>query len=323
MKTSAIGLLFAKTLTAAVLVLAACSPEPGSPEWVLAKLREGRVVGGTNLKILSVTQQGEMTAILMDTNAPSIGRLQVFERLIQIEVADAIEQFGVLINDEEPEIRLRTIRWLAKRNETRAAQFLIDRLAIEKEPIVRGNAIQALQRIGRGIAEPDRALLDKMISTFVNSKGEQRRAWATILGGWHSEAVEAALIGALDDDVAVIREAAAKALTGPALRSLERMAPLFVSMLNSTYPEVRSKGISGLVAASYPNRILMRGNECAEQPVIKLLEIVPELPEAISVVGQRGDLNTKDKRLVKELTECIAKFTGADAEAIAASATGS
>ena len=71
-------------------------------------------------------------------------------------------------------------------------------------------------------------------------------------------------------------------------------------------------GISGLAGCSFPRRFSFKGSKCAEQPVLNLLEAVPELPEALTAFLARPDLTTKDKRLATELESCLEQFTGAD-----------
>jgi HEAT repeat protein len=279
----------------------------------MAKLREGRVVGGQNLKLLGEAQLQEMFEVLDDQQAPAIARLQVLERMFQMNLDDAFERFGHHIDDDDPELRLRIIQWLSERGDTASARLLIDRITVEKELAVRANAVRALKRIGRGIGKPEPELIAEMASHLENPEAEQRRLWATVLGGWHGRDVEAALIEALDDDAAQVRAAAARAITGPVVRALERVAPLYVSMLSHAQPEVRTAGISGLAACSHPRRLPIKGSKCKEQPLLNLLETVPELPEAVTSFLARSDLTTKDRRLATELAACVEQFNGGDA----------
>ncbi|MBW2276285.1 MAG: HEAT repeat domain-containing protein [Deltaproteobacteria bacterium] len=308
-----ISRLIRVTAITACLVLCACGPEPGTPEYVLVKIREGRVVGGKNLKLLKEAQLDEMAALLDDENAPAIARLQVLERMFQMDIADEFERFGHHIDDDEPQMRLRVIQWLSQRDDPASARLLMDRLAVEKELAVRANTVQALKQIGRGLSEPEPELIAVMIAHLKDPDAENRRLWASVLGGWHGQGVEAALIEALDDSNPKVRATAARSITGPVVRGLERVAPLFVSMLGNTQPEVRTAGISGLASCSYPRRFAFKGSKCAEKPLLNLLEAVPELPEAVAVFLERPDLTTKDRRLATELTNCIKQFTEADA----------
>jgi hypothetical protein len=313
MKTSEISKLLGITAIVAGLALCACGPEPGTPEYIMAKLREGRVVGGQNLKLLGEGQLEEMMEVLDDPQAPAIARLQVLERMFQMNIDGAFERFGPHIDDDDPELRLRIIQWLSERGDSASARLLIERIAVEKELAVRANAVRALKRIGRGIAKPEPELIAEMAVHLEDPEAEQRRLWAAVLGGWHGREAEAALIEALDDSEAEVRAAAARAITGPVVRALGRVAPLYVSMLNHTQPEVRTAGIAGLSACSHPRRLPIKGSKCAEQPLLALLEVVPELPEAVTSFLARSDLTTKDRRLATELKQCIEQFTGADA----------
>jgi len=298
---------------AASLALGSCGPDPGTPEYILAKLREGRVVGGKNLKLLTEAQLDQMSAILDDRDAPAIARLQVLERMFQLGLDDAMARFGHHLDDDDPEVRLRIVQWLSERDDIDAARLLMKRIEVEKEIAVRANAIRAIKGIGRRIAEPDPGLIAELIAKLESPEAEQRRLWVTVLGGWHGKEVEDALIRELDDPDAEVRAAAARAITGPAVRSLERVAPLYISMLNHAQPDVRSAGIAGLAACSYPRRVPVPNAKCAEQPVLNLLEAVPELVEAVDAFLARSDLSTKDRRLATELKGCIQQFTGADA----------
>jgi HEAT repeat protein len=316
------ALLAAPIIVATSLLLWACGPDPGTPDYVLAKLREGRVVGGQNLKLLGEAELGAMTELLRDGEAPGVARLQVLERMFQMELDDAFERFGKYVDDDDPELRLRVIQWLSGRDDAAAARLLIDRIKIEEELAVRANAVRALKNIGRGVAEPEPELIAEMVAHLKDPDAETRRLWASILGGWHGRGVESALIAALDDEDAEVRGAAARAITGPVVRGLDRVAPLYVSMLGHAQPEVRSAGLGGLAACSHPRRLPVKGAKCAEQPLLKLLDAVPELPEALSEYDARPDLNTKDKRLVTELVNCIQQFTGVDAGAAEPASTG-
>jgi HEAT repeat protein len=307
---SAIGILIALAMA-----LPACGPEPGTPEYVLAKVREGRVVGGQNLKLLTEAQLGEMTALLEDKSALPIARLQVLERLFQLELDDGLERLGPLIDDPDPEVRLRIVQWLSVRSDIAAARLLVERIAVEQELVVSGNAVNALGRIGRGIADPDPELVESMISRLHNPADKQRRLWATALGGWHGERVEAALIKTIDDEDPAVRKAAAHSLAGPVVRALERVAPLYVSMLGHRHPEVRSAGVAGLSACSFPRRVPIKGAKCAERPTLSLLEVVPELPEALTAFRARTDLPTQDRRLASDLAACVETHFGGDAGA--------
>lgn len=311
-----------KLAIAAGLVLVACGPEPGTPEYVLSKLREGRVVGGKNLKLLSEAELGEMTALLEDREAPSIARLQVLERIFQLELDDSFERLSPYIDDPDPELRLRVIRWLSTRQEPESARLLMARLQTEQEIAVRVNVLEALSLIGRGIGKPDPELIAEMLAHLEHPDAEHRHTWIRVLGSWHGENVEAALIRALDDPHPKVRAAAARALNGPAIRSLARVAPLLVSMLTNGQPEVRSAGIEGLTACTRTNRMMLQGGSCVKEPLLALLEVVPELPEALASFRQRSDLTTKDQRLAKELAECIRQHTGVDAGAAEPTATG-
>jgi hypothetical protein len=313
MKTSTIGHGLGRAFLLTALALAACGPEPGTPDYVLAKLREGRVVGGQNLKLLTADHAPELQALLTDREAPSIARMQALERLIQLEPADAPERFGPLLDDADPEIRLRIIQWLERRADVESARLLIERLAKEQELVVRGKGIRALKRIGSGIAEPDPRLVEALIAKLENPAIEDRPAWASVLGGWHGQQVEAALIKALDDGDAEVSQAAARSLAGPAVRSLERLAPLYVSMLAHERPGVRSSAIYGLSACTHPRRIRLKGSSCTPGQVQSLLAVVPELPQALEALRQRGGLTTGDKRITDELTQCITEHAGADA----------
>lgn len=322
MNADKITKLLAMSAIAVGLALGACGPEPGTPEYIMAKLREGRVVGGQNLKLLGEAQLEEMSAMLDDDQVPAIGRLQVLERMFRMNLDDALERFGHHIDDDDPELRLRVIQWLSERDDPASARLLVDRISVEKELAVRANAVRALKQIGGGIADPDPELIAEITAHLEDPEVEQRRLWATVLGGWHGEKVEAALIGALDDKEAEVRGAAARAITGPVVRALDRVAPLYVTMLSHAQAEVRTAGIAGLSACSHPRRLPIRGSKCAEQPLLRLLEAVPELPEALASFVTRPDLTTKDRRLATELKGCIDEFTGADAGAAEPSPSG-
>jgi len=297
----------------ACLTLWACGPEPGTPEYILAKIREGRVVGGKNLKQLKEAHLDQMAALLDDEGAPGIARLQVLERMIQFQLDDDFERFGKYAHDDNPELRLRIVQWLSQRKDPASARLLMDRIAVEEELAVRANGVQGLKQIGRSIAEPDPELIAQMIDHLEDADADKRRLWASVLGGWHGQDVEAALVEALEDPEPKVRAAAARSITGPVVRGLARVAPLYVSMLQNSQAEVRSAGISGLSHCSFPRRFSFKGSKCAEQPMLNLLEVVPELPEALAAFRGRADLTTKDKRLVTELAACIEQFAGTDA----------
>ncbi|MFO8073782.1 MAG: HEAT repeat domain-containing protein [Polyangia bacterium] len=311
-------------LVAAALLAAGCGPDPGTPEYVLAKLREGRVVGGENLDLLGSDQVPQMTELLKDGETPRVVRLQLYERLLGMEPEDAFDRFSPLLDDEDPEIRMRTAAWLAEREDQRTIRMLVERLREEREAIVRSHLIRALQRIGCGIEDPDPQLVDEMIEGLESDSAERRRTWAEVLGGWHGEKVERALTDALGADDPTVSTAAARALRGPAARDPLRSAPLYLSMLSSDNENVRTAGVDALEAATYGDHLRSKGKECDPRAVGELLEVVPELPEAAELFAKRSDLSKRALHFAKSLDECLSQLGGgADAgpapEAAAAS----
>lgn len=311
-RTTRPGLVAA--VLAAALAAAACAPEEGTPEYVLDKLREGNLVGGSNLKLLTADHVPAMLEILNDHRMRKIARLQVLERLIVLAEEGKTDHLDALIGSEEEEIRLRIIQWLAQREDAASAEMLFDRLESEPEEVIKGNIERSLQQIGRGLKDPDPALVAKLIGKLHDPKSAERARWANVLGGWHGEQVEEALIKTLEDQDPKVRAAAARALTGPAIRSLERVSPVLLSMLQYPDPQVRVYGIAGLEACTHPMRNPSSRAACAEQPLLSLLEVLPELPTAVKAHIAREDLTTKERRLTEALGECIAKYAGAAAD---------
>jgi hypothetical protein len=301
-------------LVAAALLAAGCGPDPGTPEYVLSKLREGRVVGGENLDLLGSDQAPQLIELLKDEETARVVRLQLYERLLGMELDDAFEHFSPLLDDEDPEIRMRTAAWLAEREDRRTIRILVERLRREREAIVRSHLTRALQRVGRGIESPDSKLIDEMIAGLESDSAERRRTWAEVLGGWHGEKVERALAEALGDDDPTVSAAAARALRGPAARDPLRSAPLYLSMLSSKNENVRTAGIDALEAASYGDHLRSKGKECDPRAVGELLEVVPELPEAAELFAKRSDLSKRALHFAKSLDECLSR-TGGGADA--------
>jgi HEAT repeat protein len=286
---------------------------------VIDKLREGNLVGGKNLKLLTADHVPAMLEILNDEQMRKIARLQVLERLITLAEEGQTSHLDALINSKEEEIRLRIVQWLAQRTDRASAELLFDRLESEQEEVIKANIERSLQQIGRGLKEPDQVLLAKLIAKLKDPASKERARWASVLGGWHGEHVEDALIEALKDEDPKVRAAAARSLTGPAVRSLERVSPVLLSMLEYPDPLVRGYAVAGLEACTHPMRNPSSRAKCTERPLLNLLDVLPELPAAVRAHAARKDLSSKERRLIEKLGECIDKYAGEpDAEGAAA-----
>ncbi len=288
--------------------LLGCGPEPGTPEYVLKKVREGHVVGGQNLELLTATHVDAMLAIVDDSKAPRISRLQMLEWATRMELPNAFGKLRKYIDDENPEIRILMIRWFAQLGDVRGGQLLIDRLEGEKEEAVRMNIISTLTRLGAQNREPDAALINGLVAKFEAQNSKLRKTWAVILGGWQGEAVLSTLQKALADPDEHLQTIAAQALAGPAVRPLKQMATIFEGMLDHRTAGVRTAGLVGLTNATYPGRIAAM-NDCAEKPTLILLGELPGLYSLLEKFLVRTDISDEERTLAKALNECLAKHT--------------
>ena len=295
-------------LGALVLLGAGCGPEPGTPEYVLAKMKEGLVVGAQNLDLLGPEHTEELLGVVLDGGQPRIARMQALDRLIQVGPEKVDERFGELLSSDDPDIRIRMVRRFAERRDELPVELLVERLDAESSLAVRRILVHTLQRIGAGRADPPEELVAGMIRRAREGKDERRRDWIRVLGGWHGEAVERFLAEALEDEDARIAAAAASSLQGPAVRDIGRMGPVYVSLLHHDFTPIREAAIAGLEAATHPKRMGGGPNECAEKPVLALVQSVPELEEAIESYRERRDLSDKELQLSERIEGCLDEF---------------
>ncbi|MCP4679241.1 MAG: hypothetical protein GY854_27890 [Deltaproteobacteria bacterium] len=286
----------------------ACGPEPGTPEYVLAKVRDGHVVGGANLEILTGDHLDAMLSIINDPDSVRMARLQLTERAIRMEEAGAFDRLSPLINHKDPEIRIIVIRWFSHLGNAKATNLLIDRLRIEKEKVVKINIITTLIRIGVKTRDPDAAVLAKLIGEFESKDNPMPKDWVRVLGGWRGEPIIRALQKAMSSSDEEMCRIAAQALAGPAVRELKIMGPILMNMLDHKQLAVRKAGLMGLTSATYPGRILAV-KDCAETPTLALLSTLPELPKVIKTHISREGIEKEEKTLAEALDKCLSRHT--------------
>jgi len=284
-----------------------CSPDPGTPEYVIAKLKQGHLVGGKNLDLLGPEQAAELQKLLDDQGAQRLTRLQALDRLCELQGEGDPAGLARYLSDPDPEVRMRVIRWLSERPAAESAMPLVQRFETEDEELVRAVLIQTLQDVGkRGDARLDEAV-DRLAAGLAAAEGARRVEWIQVLGGWNGERVERLLIAALADEDSQVARAAARSLQGPAPRPVERVGPIWVSLLAHEQAGIRRIGLSALQAATHPLRV-PGTDECAEKPVLKLLQAVPELPQAMEDMLRDADPNSEDHKLAGRLRDCLARF---------------
>jgi hypothetical protein len=298
----------------AAIAWTGCSPDPGTPEYVLEKLKQGNVVGGENLGRLGSEHVPALRALLADLNTPRISRLQALERLCEIQAPAEPGALTEFLNDPDPEVRMRIARQVSEAGSAESALLLVERFEREDEDLVRSVLMRGLQVVGSGIASPPDAVIDRIVAGMQAADGPRRIDWIRALGGWHGEKVEGLLIAALGDADPRLAVAAARSLRGPAVRSIERLGPIYVSLLASPSPEIRLAGIEALEAASHPNRV-SGPSECAEKPVLKLIDAVPELPQAVEALLGDARITGRDRKLAEALKGCLARFAPGAADA--------
>jgi len=294
-------------MAAALLAASGCGPEEGTAEYILSKLREGRSVGTGKLEVLGADHLDEMMAVIDDGSLPIVSRKQVLERALDV-AGGRTALVGRLLDHAEPQVRIRMAQWMEERGDDESVVLLVARLKVERELAVQRILARAVQNIGRGERDPAAEVVDAMVAELERKGGENRAGWAFVLGGWHGDRAIDALEKGLRDPDPRVRAASARAIRGPAVRSLERTAPLLVSMLSSADAPVRITGLKGLDACTYPRRIADSKGEgaCAEKPTLSLLDVVPELPEAVAVFLERGEaLSAEEKRIADGLKGCL------------------
>lgn len=293
---------------------AGCAPEPGTPEYVLDKLKQGAAVGGENLGLLGPDHVAGLRALLDDRNAPRISRLQALERLCDILAPGDSGALAGYLDDPDPEVRIRVGRLLSETGTADVTPLLLERFEREDEDLVRAMLMRGLQTVGKGIASPPDGIIDRFVAGLAAAEGPRRIDWVRALGGWHGEQVEGILVAALGDADPKLAIAAARSLQGPAVRSIERMGPIYVSLLASPRLEIRLAGLAALEAASHPNRV-SGPSECAEKPVLKLVDAVPEVAQAVEALLGDASLRGRDRKLAENLRDCLAKFASGAADA--------
>ncbi len=304
------GRLFFQTVYVLSLVTCtfACGPEPGTPEYVLAKVRDGHVVGGSNLEILTAANLDAMLTIIEDPDSERMAKLQIIERATRMEAAEAFDRLSRLINHKDPEIRIIVTRWFDRLGDVKAANLLIDRLHVEKEKVVKINIISTLTRIGIKTRNPDAELLTKLVGEFESKDNPMPKDWVRVLGGWRGEPVIRSLQKAMSSSDESMCEIAAQALAGPAVRDFEIIGPILVDMLGHKLPGVRKAGLMGLTSATYPGRILAV-KDCVEKPTLALLDALPELPKVIKTHVAKEDIPQEEKTLAESLDKCLSRHT--------------
>jgi hypothetical protein len=289
------------------MMLFACSPDPGTAEYVLSKLEQGRPVGGENLDLLGPEHILALRAILDNGNTPRMARMQALERLCQLSAELDLGYLSGYLDDGDPDVRVRIIQWLVEGRHPDAAALLLGRFEREEEDLIRAVLMRSLQTLGSALADPPDALLDRLTAGLAAAQGPRRVDWIRTLGGWHGQRVEALLLAALEDPDPMTAVAAARSLQGPAVRSIERMGPIYVSLLAHRRPEIRRAGLAALEAGAHPNRV-SGAAECAEKPVLRLVEAVPEIGQAVDALLAERGLPEQDRKLAQALRECLDRF---------------
>jgi hypothetical protein len=288
-------------------VMAGCSPEPGTPEYVLQKMKQGNAVGGENLGLLGPDRVPVLRALLDDRTSPRMARMQALERLCQLNGPGEETALASFLDDPDPEVRIRIARFLSERRAPEVVSLLLGRLGREQEELVRTTLARALQAAGKAMETPPEGTVEGFAAGLAADKGSRRADWLLALGGFHGEDVERILIASLEDQDPVVAATAARSLRGPAVRSIERMGPIYVGLLASPRLAIRQAGLAALEAASHPNRV-PGPTACAEKPVLKLVEAVPEISQAIQVMLRDTNMSGRDRKLAESLRDCLAKF---------------
>ncbi|MDD5306736.1 MAG: hypothetical protein PHU25_05380 [Deltaproteobacteria bacterium] len=311
-RTSITRVLARAFLAGTMLVAAGCGPKEGTPEYVLAKLREGRLVGAKNLALLTERDVPEMKAVLEDPAVPRDGRMQVLQWMMDMGMKDEATILPAYLSHRDSEVRLRIAQWMTYRGGPSMLRLLVDRLKVEKEELVRLAIVSALQRVGDKIENPDQTIVAEMLASFANPAEPHRDEWARVLGGWAGENVVAGLSKALSDKDPKIELAAAEGLIGPRLRPISVATRLEIGMLEHPLPEVRRTALSGLVAAMRPGRVKLTAADCAEKPTLTLLGEAPDLASIMDAHLERKDVDGQERKLAQEVKRCATKFTGGD-----------
>jgi hypothetical protein len=254
-RTSIAKAIAAVLLAGAALAVAGCGPKEGTPDWVLARLRQGILVGAPNLALLTDKDLPGMKALVEDAAVLREGRMQALQRMMGIETKAAAEILPTFLAHKDPEVRLRVAEWMTYRGQPSMVKLLVDRLKTEKEEIVRLAIISALQRIGGKIEKPDPAIVSGMLALLADPATPNRDEWAMVLGGWGGDDVIPALTKALSDKDLRVEIAAARAIVGPRLRPLDVVTSIQIGMLEHKLADVRRAALSGLVSDTRPGRV--------------------------------------------------------------------
>lgn len=293
------------TLSAVWLALA-CGPEPGTPAYIMKEIRAGKVVGGANLKKLDETEFAEMLEIINDPNSERLARLQLVERVTRMKLTDPYPKLRGLVNHQDPEVRIVLMRWLGSRSEPEAQTTLIEALKTEKEPAVEANIVGNLVRIGTQSQSPPKETVEALVAALQDAPGPRKKVWARVLSGWRGENVIATLTELLASDDTELAITAASSLVGPLQRPLETLVPLAIGMLNSKVSRIRSAGLGGLYASTFPGRISGLA-ACSEEQTQTLLSIAPELRALVARYLERSDLEEGEKKIAQKLSACFDK----------------
>ena len=294
-----------------VFFISACGPEPGTPEYVLNEIRQGKVVGGANLQLLGAAELDRMLEMLADPKSPRMARLQLVERVTRMELEDPVPKLAGLLAHPDPEVRIVVTSWLGSQKKNSVVTTLIDALKKEKELAVEANLVNALVRLGTEIEKPPAQTIDRLLKELEEAPGPRKKIWARILSGWRGERVIQALSSQLASEDTDLAVASATALVGPLQRPIEVLVPVATGMLDHPVSRVRAAGLGGLLASTFPGRVSGLA-ACTEKPTLALLATAHDIKAVVEQFLTRNDVQENEKKIAKQLLECLTKHEPQD-----------
>jgi len=283
-------------------MILSCSPEPGTPEYVVAKIRTGEKPEKKEFELLGTEQVPALLQAVQDNALGVPARTAALDVLLALEWPDREKELRKLLSHNDPQVRIRVSNHFRSNANPESAQKLLEALKNEELELVQGHLARALQRIGMK-PNPSAKIKDELIKMASSGSTNLRQAAATALGGWMGKDVSELLEKlALKDIAAGVRHEAARSLVMPSVRYLDDLIPRLGKLLDEGKGEVKMWAVVGILQATRKERGPFN-KPCDEDQMIKVLNYIPQLERKLEHIRTTGSFKTS--KMAEKMLECF------------------